>query len=250
MNERGWMRGIERVPTQAFGYPDVAPGSMRATAVMSHIMQGYQRTMLAWANERPYATPKSAHFTIGRDGRIVQHVGIFDSAWTAGYVNRPTWPLYRPGTNPNRTLVHIEHEGFSVPPGYGFDHVYTEGRPWPPSMVDASIEVYRWVFEQLALEPSTRTVIGHFETDSVNRAHDPGPLWPRTAIIEALSTPPGPRVGDRFELDPQSRRWPDGDVPRLIQAALDGRVRGNRYVEWRGRVVPSVVVLEANDRGA
>jgi len=250
MDQRGWVPGIEHVPTQAFGYADVAPGSMRALAVMSHIMQGYQRTMLAWANERPYATPKSAHFTIGRGGRVVQHVGIFDPAWAAGYVNRPTWPLYRAGTNPNKYLIHIEHEGFSVPPGYGFDYVYTSARPWPASMVEASIEVHRWVFDQLDLEPAPPTITGHFEVDAVNRANDPGLLWPRKTVIEALSASAAPKVGDRVLFDHQSKRWPDGDVPRLIQATIDGRVRGHRYVEWRGRVVPSMIVLEAPNADA
>lgn len=240
MDEQGWMPGVERVPTVAFGYADMPPASMRAVAVMSHIMQGYQRTNLAWARERPYATPKSAHFTIGRDGRIVQHVGITDPSWTAGYVNRPTWPRYRPGTNPNRYLVHIEHEGFSVPPGYGYDYVYDDRRPWPEAMVEASARVQLWVLAELGLEASRATVIGHFETDSVNCANDPGPAWPRGAILAALvqPVPAGPEAGDPFAFDPRGLAWPDGDAARLVQAALEGRARGHRYVEWRGRVVP------------
>jgi N-acetyl-anhydromuramyl-L-alanine amidase AmpD len=243
MEERGWMPGVEHQPSEAFGYSDMPRGSMRAIAVMSHIMQGYQRTMIAWARERPYATPKSAHFTIGRGGRIVQHVGVYDPAWTAGHVNRPTWPRYRPSTNPNRYLVHIEHEGFSVPPGYGYDYVYDDRRPWPALMVDASVRVQRWVLAELAIEASQETVIGHFETDSVNRVNDPGPAWPPDEILEALTPATGPRPGDPFVFEARDLAWPDGDAAQLVQAALAGRARGHRYVEWRGRVVPSVVIL-------
>jgi N-acetyl-anhydromuramyl-L-alanine amidase AmpD len=241
MDERGWMPGVARVPTAAFGYAGMPRGSMRPIAAMSHVMQGYQRTMIAWARERPFATPKSAHFTIGRSGRIVQHVGIYDPSWTAGHVERPAWPLYRPRSNPNRYLVHIEHEGFSAPPGYGYDYVYDERGPWPEALVEASIRVQRWALAELGLEASRNTVIGHFETDSVNRALDPGPAWPRERILEALA--PAPKPGDAFAFEPRDLAWPDGDAARLIRSTLAGRVRGHRYVEWRGRVVPSVVIL-------
>ncbi len=161
---------------------------MRARGVMSHIMQGYQSTMLEWARERPPCTQKSVHFTIGREGRIAQHVAIDDACWGAGDVRNPSWALYD-GTNPNRCLVQIEHEGFSVPPSHGYDFAYdTDGVSWPEPMVEASIRVHRRVFEQLGLTPSRDTVIGHFETNSVDRAHDPGSSWPRDRIIVTLQS--------------------------------------------------------------
>lgn len=253
MTERGWMPGVEHVPTEAFGYADLAQGSMQPIAVMSHVMQGYQRTMLAWARERPSSTPKSAHFTIGREGHVAQHVGIFDAAWTAGYVAHPSWPLYRPGTNPNRYLVHIEHEGFSAPPGYGFDFVYDDARPWPDAMVAASIEVQRWVLAQTGIEAGPLTVIGHRETDSVNRALDPGSAWPQARIIEALRASSGHggasggtlevAPGAAYEADLGDLAWPHGAGAQLIQAVLEGRVGAHEYVCWHDRVLPSVVVL-------
>lgn len=245
MTERGWMPGVEHVPTEAFGYADLAPGWMQPIAVMSHVMQGYQRTMLAWARERPSSTPKSAHFTIGREGHIAQHVGIFDAAWTAGYVARPSWALYRPGTNPNRYLVHIEHEGFSAPPGYGYDYVYDEARPWPEAMVTASIAVQQWVFKQTGIEAGPLTVIGHRETDSVNRALDPGSAWPQARIIAALrgASEAEDAPGAAYDADLGDLAWPHGAGAQLIQAILEGRVGAHEYVRWRGRVLPSVVVL-------
>ncbi len=182
----GWMPNVEHIPTEASGGYGMAPDTMDSVAVMSHIMQGYQRTMIRWAEERPYATEKSAHFTIGRDGRIVQHVGIYNPSWTAGNVKNPTWRLYRPGVNPNKYLVQIEHEGFSVEPGYGYDYLYSESMPWPDEMVMASVEVHKWVMLELGLEPDHDTVIGHFMTNSVTRLDDPGKDWPRERIIDRI----------------------------------------------------------------
>ena len=53
----------------------------------------------------------------------------------------------------------------------------------------------------------------------------------------------GPRPGDPFAFDHLVRGWAGSDQQMLMEAMLEGRVRGHEYVQWRGRVVPSVVVL-------
>ena len=180
----GWLAGIEHIPTAAYTAQTITP-----RGVLSHIMQGYQRTMIAWANERPARTRASAHFTIGRDGRTVQHVSIQHQAWHAGRLDAspPTWPLWRAGENPSDISIGIEHEGFSVPPGYGYDYLYSAARPWPEPMVLATIRVHRWLFAELGLTPGPNTAIGHYMTAPQSRANDPGPQWPRARIIAALA---------------------------------------------------------------
>ncbi|MCY4616905.1 MAG: peptidoglycan recognition family protein [Chloroflexi bacterium] len=169
-----WMPGVERIETAAVG------GAIVPRGVMSHVMQGWQATMVRWARERPRATPKSAHFTIGRDGRIVQHVPIRRQAWHAGRLDPdapPRWSLLPPGGNPNDHAVGIEHEGFS-------------GEPWPEPQGEATIRVHRWLFAELGLAASEETVIGHFMTAPASRAADPGPTWPRDRILHALLEAP------------------------------------------------------------
>ena len=184
-----WMPEVDHVPTAAFGYTNVPVGSMRPVAVVSHIMQGYQSTMVQWAKERPPSAQKSAHFTIGRSGKIVQHVGIFDPAWHAGIIREPSWALIRPGSNPNLYTVGIEHEGFSVDPGYAYDYLYSDAKPWPQEMVEASIRVHRWILAETGILPSIDSVIGHRNIDGVTRANDPGMAWPQARIIAALKPP-------------------------------------------------------------
>ena len=164
------MPDVERIESAAQG------AAIEPRAVMSHIIQGFQSEMIRWARERPAANLKSAHFTIGRDGRIVQHVGIRRQAWHAGRLDPgrpPVWRLLPAGGNPNNFAVGIEHEGFS-------------GEDWPEAQILAAIRVHRWLFSELGLIPSEDTVIGHFMTAPASRAHDPGPGWPRARIIEAL----------------------------------------------------------------
>ena len=186
---RGWMPDVDHVEAVgSYGYSVVAAGSMKPIAVINHVMQGYQETMIRWAAEKTGRV--SAHFTIGRDGRIVQHVGIFDPAWHAGRVESPTWPLYKRTSNPNYYTIGVEHEGFSAVPMYRYDYVYDEDHRWPEPMAEASISVHRWIVDQTGIVPSVETIIGHNETATRSRADDPGEMWPRYRTIEALLQQP------------------------------------------------------------
>ena len=182
-----WMPDIAVEQTMAKGYTDVV--NMRPIAIINHIMQGYQGTMRTWAKERPWTTPKSAHFTIGRNGFIAQHAPLNIPTWTSGNVDEPTWKLLKydsPGNvrNPNKYVINIEHEGFSVDPvDYGYDYLYME---WPEAMVRASIEVNAFVCSQYNIVPSVDTIIGHYQTNSVTRLDDPGKAWPKERIIQSV----------------------------------------------------------------
>lgn len=179
-----WLPGVEHVPTEAYG----GYGPIKPIAIVNHIMQGYQNTMVQWAKERPYRTSKSAHFTIGRSGRIVQHVPINQASWASGSVRNPHWTLLKPNRNPNSYVVNIEHEGFSIDPlTYPYDYLYKNGKPWPEAMVKASIKVQTWVCDQLGITANRNTIIGHNYIDSVNRPMDPGTAWPQDRIIESIN---------------------------------------------------------------
>ena len=168
-----WLPGIERIESLACG-----PTDLRPIAIMSHIMEGWQRTMIAWAEERPRVHMKSAHFTIGRTGRIVQHVPLNKRSWAAGVITgKPTWSGYRRGVNPNSQVINIEHEGFHT-------------KPWTQKMTAASIRLQKMLCAELNIAPSYDTIIGHFETSTINRANDPGKHWPREQIVRALGGQP------------------------------------------------------------
>ena len=207
-----WMPHVERIESMAIGR------AIEPRAVMSHIMQGAQATMIRWARERGVAiTPISAHFTIGADGRVVQHVAIRTQAWHAGRLDAgrpPLWRLLPAGGNPNDFAIGIEHEGFS-------------GEPWPEPQVEATIRVHRRLFEELALIPSEDTAIGHCMTAPANRAHDPGSGWPRDRILEALRAQRAAAERREEPLEPELR-LPQAEFETAALNAFFG-VLGHSY---------------------
>lgn len=187
----GWCEFAERIETKVGGYEDIPDDGMYCDGIVSHVAGGFIGGLISMA--RDPNCPVSWHFSIGRDGRILQHRSIADPAYHAGIVNQPTWKLYD-GRNPNRRTVGIEHEGFSVNASYA-DYVYTSSKPWPEPLIASSIRVHRWIFDQVNrwtpgyLAPSEDTIITHSMLDQRTRAQDPGDLWMATVrprIIAAL----------------------------------------------------------------
>lgn len=183
------MDGVEHIPTGKVQLSATVPDlTMWPKQVVSHVMQGFQTTMIGWARERPPVTDVAIHFTIGRNGRIVQHKEI----WSPGrHVGWQDWNLH---------TVGIEHEGFSVNPGYSFDYLYSVSQPWPEAMILSSIRVHRWVFEAIrAYDPSVfpdeSTIITHAMTGQPDRQNDPGALFMqqvRPRLLAAFAPPPPP----------------------------------------------------------
>ena len=185
----GLMHGIERRLTGVIN-PNIPSGSMWPKFIINHIMQGYQSTMINWADQRPPVNIVAAHFSIGRTGRIVQHKSI----WDPGY--HVAWGNY------NSNSVGIEHEGFSVHPvAYTPDYIYSAERPWPTVMIDASIAVHKWVVEAVRTYDPTflYTIIGHNETGQPDRIHDPGQLWLEQVKPRILAAFDPPVTVDDFQ---------------------------------------------------
>ena len=178
---RGWMPDVDHIGTTMYGYTDVPPDTMEPIAVINHIMQGYARTMIEWAETN--SVQKSAHFIVDREGNITQTVSIYSPAWHAGRTAKTTWKSF-PGGNPNKYTVGIEHVGFSVDAGYGYDFIYED--EWPEAMMQASVKIHQWVLGELGLEANDQTVIGHNETDGVSRANDPGPAWSKDTLLNLI----------------------------------------------------------------
>jgi hypothetical protein len=100
--------------TQWIGCPDSnfrrgRPFGLRPEAVVVHIMDGsFEAGESVFRNP---TTQKSAHYGISRAGEVHQYVDEHDTAFHAGIVINPTWPLLKPRINPNFYTIGIEHEG-------------------------------------------------------------------------------------------------------------------------------------------
>jgi len=85
------------------------PLGFRPEMLVIHVMAGsFSAGESVFLSE---GTQKSAHYGISKEGVIHQYVDENDTAFHAGIVVNPTWPLLKPGVNPNFYTIGIEHEG-------------------------------------------------------------------------------------------------------------------------------------------
>ena len=231
-----WYPGAEKIPTAAH-WADMDRAFPFFRGYMIHVMQGYQTTMIRWAQERPYTTKKSAHATAGRSGRLAQHVALDSRSWAAGRSCRETWPLVDPAQGSsvpveqrrsmNHTVVNIECEGFSKVPGYGYDYLYDETHPWPAALITAVVDFGVFFFRQTGLAPDPTRIIGHRDTDGCTRSDDPGFAFPMLEVRERIAAgvsgaPPAPPPPDPGTPSPDL--LPRIETLEATQAAQDARL--------------------------
>ena len=97
----------------------------------------------------------SAHYAVSKAGAIHQYVDEHDTAFHAGIVVNPSWPLLKPGTvqkyiNPNYYTIGIEHEGHA-------DDV------WPPEQLAASAALVGQIAGRWNIPLDTLHVIRHHQ---------------------------------------------------------------------------------------
>jgi hypothetical protein len=121
------------------------------------------------------AAQVSAHYAVGRDGRVLQFVEEEDTAFHAGIVVSPTWTGIKGGLNPNLYTIGIEHEG-------------QQGDEWTDAQYQASAELVaeiagRW---QILLNPDH--IVLHREIRASKTC--PGEKFDRTRLIGLASRIP------------------------------------------------------------
>lgn len=125
----------------------------------------------------------SVHFAIARDGRILQVLNIFDTAWAQGRLNGPSWPPYATMSqrNPNEYLISTEHEDVETVNGATR---YIPGSEWTAAQYASDLRVKRWCVEEVKrvaglnlLRFGIDSLAGHHMFDRVNRAECPGRFW-------------------------------------------------------------------------
>jgi N-acetylmuramoyl-L-alanine amidase len=120
----------------------------RPEAIVIHVMDGSFA-----AGESVFSDPntqKSAHYGIAADGTTHQYVLENDTAFHAGIVVNPTWPLLKPGVNPNLYTIGIEHEGRA-------DDI------WPDAQLDASAALVQAIAARWAIPLDTDHFVRHHE---------------------------------------------------------------------------------------
>lgn len=126
-------------------------------AIVIHIMEGSLDGTDSWFKSK--ISSVSAHYGIGINGEVHQYVQENDSAWHAGRVNAPTWPLIKSAgnglfVNPNYYTIGIEHEG-------------DETTNWSDATYQSSSAMIRDIAQRWNIPIDRQHIIGHHEIYSV-----------------------------------------------------------------------------------
>jgi N-acetylmuramoyl-L-alanine amidase len=124
------------------------------THVALHIEEGSEAGTDAWFADARAGV--SAHYSIGKDGTIRQHVAEADTAWAVGLAYPFKWadPTRDPhrDANPNSYTISIEHEG-----------KIEDAPPWPDAQVQASAALVADICARHAIAITRQFVVRHSE---------------------------------------------------------------------------------------
>ncbi|MBI4789947.1 MAG: N-acetylmuramoyl-L-alanine amidase [Chloroflexi bacterium] len=171
--ESGWCPFAIKRPVTENNY-DVGRSGHKVKAVVLHIAAGPMTAVFPTFNNPQNLA--SAHFCVGKDGTIEQYVSMDDTAYgnglkfsngqwfnARGVVVKPTWQDLQPPHNPNLYTVSVEHDG-------------QPQNLWTPEMYEANNRLLIWIGQQCGITyVPHRTLVGHFEINSVDRPNCPGP---------------------------------------------------------------------------
>jgi N-acetyl-anhydromuramyl-L-alanine amidase AmpD len=124
------------------------PLDFKPEAIVIHIAGGSLQSVDAQFNDPN--SHVSAHYCVGKTGAVHQYVHETDSAFHAGIVVNPTWPLLKPGVNPNFYTIGIEHEGLP-------DDV------WPDAQIDTSAALVGEIAQRWGIPLDDQHVIRHHQ---------------------------------------------------------------------------------------
>ena len=133
----------------------------------------------------------SAHYVVGQTdigGGVTEVRQLVDEDNTAWHVGK-YWQGYP--TNPRS--VGIEHGGFSYGSnGYG---------PWPAVQYNTSVKLTCDIVKSRGIIRDRDHIIGHYQPDPVNRAHDPGQGFPWADYMSQINSCVGGTTGTALTVD-------------------------------------------------
>ena len=92
------------------------PAGLEIDAVVIHLIDGSQAGADATFLDNTLQNPRSAHYSVGKDGAVHQYVEERDTAFHCGRILNPTWAGLKKNAvgghvNPNFYTIAIEHAG-------------------------------------------------------------------------------------------------------------------------------------------
>jgi len=151
-------------------------------AIVVHIMEGSLSGTDNWF--RNPQSKVSAHYGVGKNGEAHRYVQEPDTAWHAGRVNAPAWPLIKPAgnglyINPNFYTIGIEHEG-------------NEDSVWTDAMYSSSSTLIKDISMRWNIPLDGQHIIGHHEIYSLKTC--PGNKVDLNKLIALAGNTPAPTL--------------------------------------------------------
>ncbi len=196
------------------GQPTYYRDLNRPVAAVLHIMQGHLSTAREWARDGHFGA--SWHYSVGRDGTILQHLEHRDGGYHAGIAvfkaeqYPPRWALFKGAAiNVNTYTIGIEHEGFA-------------GQPWTDAQRASSKRLVHWLAELYGWPLDVAHFPPHADIDLRDRPDDFDTPPNRAAYYQFLF------AQEEDEMTPQERARLER-VERLVagngmKRATDGAV--------------------------
>ena len=246
------MANITRVGCAARNFRKGRPAGMAIEAVVIHIIDGPQSAADSTFLDNTLSNPRSAHYSVGRDGAIHQYVDEADTAFHAGNIVNPSWTRIKKNAsgghvNPNYYTIGIEHDG----------------RPndeWTDEMYAASAELLRGISQRYpALATLTRqNVVMHreiradkscpgFKVDmnrliaAASGGGAPGPVTPAAIVVVARGAV-NVRAGKPSTAAPVARVLADAAELNVV-----AKVQGQQVTRSDGTVVSDWYRTSANE---
>jgi N-acetylmuramoyl-L-alanine amidase len=141
-------------------------------AIVIHIIVGsLEAADLTFRDPR---SSVSAHYGVGKSGRLLQFVNEADTAFHAGTVVRPAWKLLDPHVNPNYYTIGIEHEG-------------QPQDAWPDEQYESSATLVREIAARWKIPLDRDHIIMHHEIRASKTC--PGSVDMERLMREAAAAP-------------------------------------------------------------
>lgn len=148
-------------------------GGFKPEKIIIHVMAGSFAGTDDWFLHSSGEQAVSANYGLGHvNGKIEihQYVQDGDTAYAQGKVDNPNWK-YRPGVNPNKYCISIEHEGFDLSKS-------------PEDIIAASAELVRTLATEWNIPISREDIHGHYEI----RASKPNCPATDKSVIDKIIT--------------------------------------------------------------
>ena len=154
---------VEYCPASTSNYSLESRTAKDINYIVIHTVQGSMGSAIRTFGSSELSYPRSAHYTVGRSGKVVKSVPVKKVAWHAG-----TSPLGSGERHESRVLnsnsIGIEHEGFVDDSDFPTKNQYF-----------TSAALTRYLCQLYNIPMNREHIVGHDEIKSTKG--DPGPNW-------------------------------------------------------------------------